>query len=86
MSVALSMMSASESHDQTTRGFEMTGLGAALYGGFFALAALWLFMTSDAGNGGSDDQGQSPVRSNSTNTPANAESFSPDLVSHSSLK
>jgi hypothetical protein len=76
-------MSVTKSHDQTTRGFEMTGLGAALYGGFFALAALWLFMTSDAG---SDDQGQSPERSNSTNTPANAESFSPDWVSHSSLK
>ena len=64
----------------------MTGLGAALYGGFFALAALWLFMTSDAGSGGSDDQGQNPERSNSTNTVAKAESFSPDWVSHSSLK
>ncbi|MDT5068071.1 MAG: hypothetical protein QOK02_4226 [Mycobacterium sp.] len=63
----------------------MTGLGATLYGGFFALAALWLFMTSDAGNGGGD-QGQSPERSNSTNTAAKAESFSPDWVSHSSLK
>ena len=25
----------------------MTGLGAALYGGFFAVAALWLLFTSD---------------------------------------
>jgi hypothetical protein len=63
----------------------MTGLGAAIYGGFFALAALWLFMTSDAGNG-SDDQGQRPERSNSTSTALDAESFSPDWVSHSSLK
>jgi hypothetical protein len=64
----------------------MTGLGAAIYGGFFALAALWLFMTSDVGSGSSDDQGQSPERSNSTRAVADAESFSPDLVSHSSLK
>lgn len=63
----------------------MTGLGAAIYGGFFALAALWLFMTSDAGIG-RDDQDQRPDRSNSTNASAGAESFSPDLVSHSSSK
>jgi hypothetical protein len=63
----------------------MTGLGAAIYGGFFALAALWLFLTSDAGMGG-DDQGQRPDRSNSTKTAAGAESFSPDWVSHSSSK
>jgi hypothetical protein len=86
MSVALIIMSTCASHVQLTKGFEMTGLGAALYGGFFALAALWLFMTSDAGTGGSDDQGQHPERSNSTNTVAKAESFSPDWVSHSSLK
>jgi hypothetical protein len=83
MSVALTMMRACTLHVQLTKGFEMTGLGAALYGGFFALAALWLFMTSDAGSGSSDDQGQNPERSNSTNTPAAAESFSPDWVSHS---
>ncbi|MCW2558879.1 MAG: hypothetical protein JWP55_2843 [Mycobacterium sp.] len=83
MSVALTMMRACTSRVQLTKGFEMTGLGAALYGGFFALAALWLFMTSDAGSGSSDDQGQNPERSNSTNTPAAAESFSPDWVSHS---
>src|ERR1700704_2841368 len=62
----------STSHDSTMRGFEMTGLGAAIYGGFFALAALWLFMTSDAGSGG-DDQGQRPERSNSTSTAGDAE-------------
>jgi hypothetical protein len=83
MSVALIIMSASTSHVQLTKGIEMTGLGAALYGGFFALAALWLFMTSDAGSGSGDDQGQNPERSNSTNTAAGAESFSPDWVSHS---
>jgi len=64
----------------------MTGLGAAIYGGFFALAALWLFMTSDAGMGNSDDQGQRPDRSKSTRAAAGAESFSPDFSSHSSLK
>lgn len=83
MSVALIIMRACASHAQLTKGFEMTGLGAALYGGFFALAALWLFMTSDAGSGSSDDQGQNPERSNSTNTALGAESFSPDWVSHS---
>ncbi|MDX6230684.1 MAG: hypothetical protein QOI76_4074 [Frankiales bacterium] len=25
----------------------MTGLGAAIYGGFFALAALWLIVTAE---------------------------------------
>ena len=55
--------------------------------GFFALAALWLFLTSDGPlTGGSDDQGQRPDRSNSTNTSADAEGSSPWLVSHSSQK
>ena len=44
----------------------MTGLGAAIYGGFFGLAALWLFATADGG-GRSDSQDQDPERSNSTN-------------------
>ena len=40
----------------------MTGLGASIYVGFFALAALWLFLTSDGPlTGGSDDQGQRPL-------------------------
>jgi hypothetical protein len=64
----------------------MTGLGAAIYGGFFVLAALWLFVTSDAGVGNGDDQGQRPDRSKSTRAAAGAESFSPDFVNHSSLK
>lgn len=73
----------------------MTGLGAAIYGGFFALAALWLFLTSDyAGfrkrsarsDGGSWLQGQAPVRSNSTSIEADAEVSSEWLVSQLSLK
>ena len=64
----------------------MTGLGATIYGGFFALAALWLFVTSDAGMGNGDDQDQKPDRSKSTSAATGAESFSPDLVNHSSLK
>jgi hypothetical protein len=65
----------------------MTGLGASIYLGFFALAALWLFLTSDGPlTGQSDDQGQHPDRSNSTNTEAESEGSSPWLVSHSSQK
>lgn len=64
----------------------MTGLGAAIYGGFFALAALWLFLTSDYVGSGADDQDQRPERSNSTNTAADADGSSPWLVSHSSSK
>ncbi len=37
----------------------MTGLGAAIYGGFFVLAALWLFVTSDAGM--SNGRGSGPA-------------------------
>ncbi len=64
----------------------MTGLGAAVYGGFFALAALWLFLTSDYRGNGADDQDQRPERSNSTNTSADADGSSPWLASHSSSK
>jgi hypothetical protein len=39
---------------------EMTGLGAAIYGGFFALAALWLFVTSDYAAFSREDQDQDP--------------------------
>jgi hypothetical protein len=68
---------------------EMTGLGAAIYGGFFALAALWLFLTSDyAGFARRSDDGaaQWPERSNSTNIAADSEGSSPRLVSHSASK
>ena len=74
----------------------MTGLGAAIYGGFFALAALWLFVTSDyAGFRGRRgelknldrwSQDQAPERSNSVSTDADAEVSSEWLVSHSSSK
>jgi hypothetical protein len=65
----------------------MTGLGASIYLGFFALAALWLFLTSDGPlTGGSDDQGQRPDRSNSTSTSASAGASRSWLASHSSQK
>jgi hypothetical protein len=65
----------------------MTGLGASIYVGFFVLAALWLFLTSEGPlSGGSDDQGQRPDRSNSTSTSADVEGSSRWLVSHSSQK
>ena len=66
---------------------EMTGLGASLYIGFFALAALWLFLTSDGPlTERAEDQGQHPERSNATKTEAASEGSSPWLVSHSSQK
>ena len=65
----------------------MTGLGASIYLGFFAVAALWLFLTSDGPlTGGSDDQVQRPERSNSTSTEAASPGSSPWLVSQSSQK
>ena len=65
----------------------MTGLGASIYIGFFALAALWLFLTSDGPLvGRADDQGQRPERSNSSRTEAASDGSSPWLVSHSSQK
>jgi len=65
----------------------MTGLGASIYLGFFALAALWLFLTSDGPlTGRADDQGQRPERSNSTSTSAHSDGSSPWALSHSSQK
>lgn len=65
----------------------MTGLGASIYLGFFALAALWLFLTSDGPlTRRSDDQGQRPDRSNSESTSADSAGSMPWLVSHSSQK
>jgi hypothetical protein len=65
----------------------MTGLGASIYVGFFALAALWLFLTSDGPLiKGGEDQSQRPERSNSTSAPAAADGSSPALASQSSLK
>ena len=65
----------------------MTGLGASIYLGFFALAALWLFLTSDGPlSRGADDQDQRPDLSNSTSASAGPAGSSPRLVSHSSQK
>lgn len=66
---------------------EMTGLGASIYVGFFALAALWLFLTSDGPlTRDGDAQDQRPDLSNSTSTPAASDGSSPALASHWSLK
>jgi hypothetical protein len=44
----------------------MTVLGATIYGGFFGLAALWLFLTADRAEAPQGvDQPNEPVRSNS---------------------
>jgi len=65
----------------------MTGLGASIYLGFFALAALWLFLTSDGPlTRRSRDQDQRPDRSNSASIPADSAGSMPWLVSHSSQK
>ncbi|BBY81570.1 hypothetical protein MPUL_27280 [Mycolicibacterium pulveris] len=65
----------------------MTVLGASIYVGFFVMAALWLFLTSDGPLlGEPDDQGQRPERSNSESTDAASADSSPWLVSHSSQK
>lgn len=65
----------------------MTGLGASLYLGFFALAAIWLFLTADGPlSGSADDQGQEQDRSNSTKVSADSDGSMPWLLSHSSQK
>ncbi len=72
----------------------MTGLGAALYGGFFGLAALWLFLTSDAvgrkqdrkyeADGGYD--GQAPEVSKAASVASDSDGSSPELVSQAASK
>ena len=65
----------------------MTGLGAALYFGFFGLAALWLFLTSERFTARkAPDQDQRPERSNSVSASAGARVSSPWFTSHSSQK
>ncbi|BBX33893.1 hypothetical protein MMAGJ_31750 [Mycolicibacterium mageritense] len=58
----------------------MTALGATIYLGFFALAALWLFLTAEGA------QDQRPERSNSDNTSAGPDGSSPWLATQSSSK
>jgi hypothetical protein len=65
----------------------MTGLGASIYLGFFALAAIWLFLTADGPlSGGSDDQGQAHDRSKSASASADSAGSMPWLLTHSSQK
>jgi hypothetical protein len=66
----------------------MTGLGAALYGGFFGLAALWLFLTADRGPeiGDAPDQLQEPDRSNSDSASAADAGSRSWCASHASSK
>lgn len=56
----------------------MTALGAAIYLGFFALAALWLLLTAD--------HDQEPDLSNSASTAAEPEGSSPWAASQSASK
>ena len=65
----------------------MTVLGAVLYGGFFGLAALWLFLTSErVGPETPESAGQTHVAdsSNSDSAAAASEVSSPCCVSQSS--
>ena len=63
----------------------MTGLGAAIYGGFFGLAALWLFWTADRADA-PQDQRKAPDRSNSISADAALVGSSPCSASQSSQK
>lgn len=71
----------------------MTGLGATIYFGLFAIAAVWLFVTSDRfgrsrarfGHGDAD-QVQRPERSNSWSADVDAVASSPRLASHPASK
>ncbi len=60
----------------------MTVLGAFIYLGFFALAALWLVLTAET----DQDQDQLPERSNSESTSADPEVSSPWALSQSASK
>jgi hypothetical protein len=69
--------------DSPRRGIHMTGLGATIYFGLFAIAALWLFLTSDRFSRG---QAQRPERSNSWSAAVDSDGSSPWLVSHPASK
>ncbi len=64
----------------------MTVLGAFIYLGFFALAALWLFLTAETDQDQDQDQDQLPERSNSESTSADPEVSSPWALSQSASK
>ena len=65
----------------------MTGLGASIYVGFFALAALWLFLTSDGPlTGGSRRSGPAARPLELDQHLGRVRRVEPWLVSHSSLK
>lgn len=68
----------------------MTVLGAAVYGGFFGLAALWLAATAPEKGAGSADQArahsQFPERSNSVSVAADLAMSSPCCATQSSQK
>jgi hypothetical protein len=66
----------------------MTGLGALLYCGFFGLAALWLFATSDYRTAWIGRQGhaQRPERSNSVSAATASVESSARLLTHASSK
>jgi len=65
----------------------MTGLGAAMYGGFFGLAALWLFLTAERADSALElDQSNEPVRSNSISMAETSVGSSPCSASQSSRK
>jgi hypothetical protein len=65
----------------------MTGLGASIYLGFFMLAALWLFLTSDGPlTRRAENHTQRPELSNSPSASAGPDGSSPLLASHSSQK
>ena len=87
MSVALCTVLIEDRLILSETGRAMTALGASIYLGFFILAALWLFLTSEGPlSRVTDDQGQRPDRSNSAKTVAGSDGSSPWRVSHSSQK
>ena len=64
----------------------MTGLGALLYCGFFGLAALWLFFTSDYRAAMRTGQSQRPECSNSASAATASLESRPRLLTHASSK
>ncbi|PQM45587.1 hypothetical protein C1Y40_04233 [Mycobacterium talmoniae] len=63
----------------------MTALGAAVYGGFFGLAALWLAATSPEKRA-DEDHSQAADRSNAASVAAGAAMSSPCCATQSSQK